>query len=170
MSEQEHLQLSRDDGKPVAERFRHLAAHYVLERDMVRACQALHASHTVDEFMSLEDLAPLLGRRDLPIWLISLTGTRYPADQYPGETVGQQYWADHHAELMRLGLGDASRLHAIVMNIFLGFYGFAVQGMLLWESRDDPAVDLPWDPDEAMAIVEAMQPSNTPHPCLTPWR
>ena len=170
MSEEKHLQLARDDDKPIANRYRHLAAHYVLERDMVRACQALHASHTVNEFLSLEDLALDLGAQALPVWITSLTGTRYPADQHPGETVGQEYWADHHATLMRLGLGDASRLHAIAMNIFLGFYGFAVQGMLQWESRGDPVHALPWDLDEAMAAVEAMQPSATAHPCLTPWQ
>ena len=127
------------------------------------------ASHSgFKTFLSLEEARKVLETQDLPMWLANCAGAaRFPASLSPEETVGQQDWAAHYLQLAGMAINKAScGLHIIVMNVFLGFYGFAVMAMY---SRDDQCSEpLPDDLEEAWAMVEAMQP-RPPMPWENPW-
>ena len=130
MPEQIHHTLSQDQSLPVADRYRHLAAHYLLQNNLKKGCQALWASHSgFTEFLSLDEVKNILGTKPLPQWLCNTScAARFPASLNPDETVGQQDWADHHLELSRIAINQRTRLlHSVVMNVFLGYYGFAAQ-------------------------------------------
>ena len=100
-------------------------------------------------------------------WKNQPGGARFPASLSPEETVGQQDWAAHYLHLAGMALNKhACGLHVVVMNVFLGFYGFAVMAMY---NRDGQCSDpLPDDLDEAWAMVEAMQP-RPPQPWENLW-
>ena len=169
MTEKNHLSLSQDSSLPMANRYRHLAAHHILQKDLKKGCQALWASHAdFKEFLSLEEAKEVLETQELPIWLSNCAGsTRFPASLSPEETVGQQDWAAHYLQLAGMAINKAScGLHVIVMNVFLGFYGFAVQAMYNLEVQCDAL--LPDDLEEAWAMVEAMQP-RPQQPWENPW-
>ena len=94
----------------------------------------------------------------MPEWLEKPAwGARFPACLDAGETVGQGEWAKHHLDLCDPDDNSSvSGLHIIAMNVFLGFYGFAVQAMLNHEQRDLPPMVVPEDPLEMLDFTLKM--------------
>ena len=169
MTEKKHLSLSQDPSLSMANRYRHLAAHHILQNDLKKGCQALWASHAdFKAFLSLEEAKEVLQTQEIPMWLANCAGAaRFPASLEPGETVGQGDWAAHYLQLAGMSINKHScGLHVVVMNVFLGFYGFAVQSMYNRDGRCDEL--LPDDLEDAWAMVEAMQP-RLPQPWENPW-
>ena len=47
MRETVHFNLSQDTSLSISNRYRHLAAHHILQNDLKKGCQALWASHWI---------------------------------------------------------------------------------------------------------------------------
>lgn len=175
MHEQQHLTLSQKTNLPIANRYRHLAVHHLLQRDLTKVCQALCASHSnFKEFLSLEDAKEVLREKETPQWLSNPAGyARFPACLSSEETVNQQDWADFHMSYSQSSCDkDNGLLHVVAMNIFLGFYGFAVQGLFNYETKDHSPLSIPEDPQEMLSFAmdmldEEVSPLN--FPWESPW-
>ena len=165
MRETTHITLSKDPRLSIADRYRHLSAHHILSSELKPACQALWASHVgFPEVLPLSEVKKYLEGLDLPDWLEKPAwGARFPASLSAAETVGQQEWAEHHRVLATMAINTYTRrLHWVAMNVFLGFYGFAVQSMFNLSSRFDNPDPRLADPELAWALIEAMPPPPPP--------
>lgn len=136
---QRHAQLSDDEGLPVDDRYRQLAALHIVSCDFRLAVQAMWSSTlNLTEYLSLEEVSKVVGQAPAPLWLsCSGEAANYPRCE-KGAWLDPDGLAEHHRDISEMAISDRVRsIHGAAYYVLTGQYGFAIQCLKSAQSVDE---------------------------------